>query len=104
MPLPISISEKQIADFCRRWKIRELSAFGSVLRDDFTPESDVDLLATFEKDAVWGLGEHGLMQEELSAIIGKNVDLISYRGLESSRNWIRKREILEHREPIYAAG
>ena len=104
MTMAISFSEKQLVDFCRRWKIQELSAFGSVLRDDFTPESDVDILATFAKDAGWGLGEHGIMQEELSILLGRKVDLVSLNGLEKSRNWIRKKEILEHRERIYAAG
>ncbi len=104
MPLAISISAKRLAEFCRKWKIQELSAFGSVLRDDFTPESDVDMLVTFSKDADWGLSEHGLMQEELSILLGRKVDLISQGGLEKSRNWIRKKAILENREQIYAAG
>ncbi|MCC6123621.1 MAG: nucleotidyltransferase domain-containing protein [Pirellulales bacterium] len=104
MPPAILVSEKQLADYCTKWKIRELSVFGSVLRDDFTSASDVDILVTFDKNAGWGLGEHGMMQEELSALLGRNVDLVSLNGLEKSRNWIRKQEILEHRERIYAAG
>ena len=99
----ISIEQDKIEDFCRRWKIRELSLFGSVLRNDFSPDSDIDVLADFFPEAGWGLLEHVQMQKELKDIFGRNVDLVSRRGLVRSENWIRKREILETAEILYAA-
>lgn len=92
-----------IADFCRRWKIVEMSLFGSVLRDDFGPRSDVDVLAQFAEDAPWTLLDHVRMQEELGALLGRKVDLVSRRGLDRTRNWLRKRAILDGARQIYAA-
>ena len=63
--MKIEIPKEKIADFCRKWKIVELSLFGSVLRDDFRPNSDVDLLVTFSPDAEWSLLDHMAMEEEL---------------------------------------
>jgi uncharacterized protein len=100
----ISLPKEQLESFCRKWKIAELALFGSVLREDFKPDSDVDILVTFEENANWGLFEHSEMEEELSQLLGKKVDLVSRRGIESSRNWIRKKEILGNRERIYATG
>jgi uncharacterized protein len=82
--------------------ISELAVFGSVLREDFRPESDVDVLASFEPDAEWSLLDHVAMQEELSGIVGRRVDLISRRAVERSSNGIRRRAILETAEPLYA--
>jgi hypothetical protein len=99
----IPIPREKIAEFCRRWKITELAMFGSVLRDDFRPDSDLDVLVTFAPDAEWGLWDHLTMQEELSAILGRKVDLVSRRAIERSRNWIRRKAILEAAEPFYVA-
>lgn len=93
----------EIADFCRRWRIAELAVFGSALREDFRPESDVDLLATFEADVAWSLIDHVRMEEELSALLGRDVDLVSRRAIERSQNWIRRRAILESARSVYAA-
>ena len=97
-----SIEQDKIEAFCRRWNIRELALFGSALRADFSPESDIDVLATFSPESEWGLLEHAQMQEELAEVFGRDVDLVSRRGLERSENWIRKREILETAETLYA--
>jgi hypothetical protein len=70
----IDIPTEQIAAFCRRNRIRRLALFGSVLREDFTPESDVDVLVEFEPDARIGLRFFGL-EEEQSKILGRKVDL-----------------------------
>ena len=70
----ISMDKEKIADFCRNHHIRRLSLFGSVLRDDFGPESDVDVLVEFEPDHIPGLAFFS-MEEELSRIIGRKVDL-----------------------------
>jgi len=96
IPLPLN----EIEAFCRRWKVAELSLFGSVLRDDFGPESDVDVLISFQKDAGWSLYEWVDMQEELRKLFGRDVDLVSMRGL---RNPFRRQRILSTREVIYAA-
>lgn len=90
----IPIDQAHIADFCRRWRIDEFALFGSVLRDDFRPDSDVDVLVTFAPDAGWSLFDHVRMQDELAEMFGREVDLVSRRGLERSANWIRREEIV----------
>lgn len=92
--LAISIPHQQLAEFCQRWKIRELALFGSVLRDDFTSTSDVDMLVTFAEDANWSLLDHIKMQQELEALLQRKVDLLSKRAVEQSSNWIRRDTIL----------
>ena len=98
----IKIPQQQIADFCCRWKITELALFGSVLRDDFDTKSDVDVLVTFAPTATWTLLDHVTMQDQLKAIIGREVDLVSRRGIEQSRNHTRRKAILGSAEVIYA--
>jgi hypothetical protein len=100
----VEIPDAAIADFCRRWKIKELALFGSALREDFGPESDVDVLVTFDADAHWTLFDMVHMQDELKALFGRDVDLVSRRGVERSRNWLRRREILGSARTIYARG
>ena len=73
-PLPIAVPREAIADFCRRHRVRRLALFGSVLRDDFTPDSDVDVLVEFEPGRTPGL-RFFLMQDELSELLGRRVDL-----------------------------
>ena len=98
------VDKDKIARFCRRWKIRELALFGSALRGDFGPDSDVDIVVDFDKSADWGLLEHVQMQQELQALLGRNVDLISKRALERSENWLRRREILNTARTFFRAG
>ena len=102
--LKITIPRDQIVDFCQRWKIVELSLFGSVLRDDFRPDSDIDILVTFAPDATWTLLDHVDMQDELRTLFGRNVDLVSRRGIERSRNKIRRQAILDSAQVYYAAA
>ena len=90
----IAIPLDELARFCQRWKIRELALFGSALRDDFGPDSDVDILVEFDTDADWSLLNHIQMQQELQTLLGREVDLISKRALERSRNWLFRREVL----------
>jgi predicted nucleotidyltransferase len=99
----ISLPMEEIAAFCKNWRIAELSLFGSVLREDFRPTSDIDFLVTFAADAHWGLLEHVEMTNELSAMLGRKVHLASRRAIESSDNYIRRRQILTSAECIYAA-
>jgi predicted nucleotidyltransferase len=89
--------------FCKRWQVKELALFGSALRDDFGPESDIDLLVTFEPDARPSLFDMAGMARELESIFEREVDLVSRRGIERSENWIRRREILSTARTIYAA-
>ncbi len=103
MNVNIAIPEESLRDFCRRWKIVELALFGSVLRDDFGPDSDIDILVRFAPDAGTTLFDMVRMEDELSAMFGRKVDLISRRGIEASRNTIRRQAILESAEVIYAA-
>ena len=98
------VPKEKITNFCKRWKITEFALFGSVLREDFSPESDLDVLVTFAPDARWSLLDHVEMQDELKIIFGRKVDLISKRGIERSRNYIRRKEIIESAEVIYAAA
>ena len=88
---------REIEEFCRRWKIVELSVFGSVLRDDFRPDSDVDLLARFAPEARWSLFDHARMERELEEILGREVDLVSRSTVERSPNWIRRQRDPENR-------
>lgn len=101
--LKIQIPGDKITEFCHRWKITELAFFGSVLREDFRPDSDVDVLVTFSADAGWSLFDHVKMQDELSTVLGREVDLVSKRAIENSHNWIRKQSILDSAEIYYAA-
>ncbi len=99
-----NVDPESLADFCRRWKVAELALFGSALRDDFGPESDVDLLVRFEPEAQIGLLEHVAMEHELSDLLGRKADLVSRRAIERSHNPIRRQAILSSAEPIYAEG
>jgi predicted nucleotidyltransferase len=98
----VEIPEDKIADFCRRWKITELALFGSVLRDDFRPDSDVDVLVTFAGDARWNLFDFVHMEDELKALFGREVDLSERRAVEKSENYIRRRSILKSARTVYA--
>ena len=95
------IPRKKIAEFCQRWSISELSLFGSVLREDFRPDSDIDVLVIIDPNAHIGLFELAQMQIELEKIFHRPVDLVDQEGL---RNPYRKREILRTAEVIYAAS
>jgi predicted nucleotidyltransferase len=96
----VDIPRGRIAEFCRKWKVAEFSLFGSVLRDDFGPDSDVDVLVSFDPAATWDLFDLVTMRDELMAMFGRAVDLVEKEGL---RNPFRQRGILSTREVIYAA-
>lgn len=93
---------EQIQEFCDRWQTSEFALFGSVLRDDFHPDSDVDVLVSFAPDAKRGLTETLQMKQELQAIFGRNVDFIVKAAIEGSENWLRRKNILESTQTIYA--
>ena len=95
----VEIDSAKVAAYCRRNGIRTLEVFGSALRDDFRPESDIDLLVEFEPGAEIGLFEHARIARELGDLLGRKVDLVSKKGLKPR---IRD-EVLAHAEPLYAA-
>ncbi len=97
--LPIA----QITEFCQHWQITEFALFGSVLRDDFRPDSDVDVLVTFLPEAHHTLFDLVHMENELKEIFQREVDLVSRRGIERSLNYLRRDEILSSAQVIYAA-
>jgi len=103
MKAQIVIPEERIQDFCRRWRITEFALFGSVLREGFAPDSDIDVLVQFSPDAKHSLFNMVHMEDELRELFGRDVDLVSRRGIESSRNAIRRQSILDSAEVIYAA-
>jgi predicted nucleotidyltransferase len=96
--LQIDIQTDKVAEFCRRNRIRELSLFGSVLRDDFDEDSDVDILVELEPNAQHSLFDLVRMEEELSTLLGRKVDLVEKSGL---RNPFRRYEILRTRQVIF---
>lgn len=100
MKLRLSIPRRKIAAFCQRWSVVELAIFGSALRDDFRPGSDVDVLVTFAPNAHISLFDMAQMQIELEALFSRPVDLVEKAGL---RNPYRRREILETARVVYAA-
>lgn len=97
----LGITEEELADFCRRWQITELSLFGSILRDDFGPDSDIDLLVRYEGDARWSLIDHIGIELELESLVGRKVDLVNKPAVERSENWLRRRNILGSAELVY---
>ena len=103
MGVHIDIPREELAEFCRRWQIVELALFGSVLRDDFGPDSDVDVLVRFAPEARHTLLDMVRMQEELQRLLGREVDLVEREAVEQSRNYIRRRAILQSAEVIHAA-
>lgn len=100
----LEIPRDRIAEFCGRWNVVELSLFGSALREDFRPESDIDLLVRFSPGKEYGLFQLSRMREELEAIFGRSVDLVSEKAVERSENHIKRRQILATKVVIHAAG
>lgn len=99
----IRIPKTKIADFCKRWNVSEFALFGSVLRPDFRPDSDVDIMLSFLPDAHITLFDMARMQEELQDIFKREVDLLSKRGVEHSRNYLRRKNILNSMQVIHVA-
>ncbi|MEG4251556.1 nucleotidyltransferase family protein [Microcoleus sp. Pol10D4] len=98
---PIALPIDEITKFCQQWQIIELSLFGSILRDDFHADSDIDILVAFAPTANGGLLDRAQMQEKLEAILSRRVDLISKRAIDRTSNPIRRQEILSTAQTIY---
>ncbi len=103
MRLHIEIPQEGVAGFCQRRQITELALIGSVLRDDFRPDSDVDVLVRFAPEARHSLFDMVDMQTELKAILGREVDLVSRRAIEMSKNYLRRKAIQQSAEVVYTA-
>jgi predicted nucleotidyltransferase len=101
--LKIQLPLDRVAEFCQQWQIVKLEIFGSALREDFRPDSDLDFLVTYAPDAPWSLIDHIGIERRLSELLNRHVDLVSRRGIERSYNWIRRREILSSAKAIYVA-
>ena len=99
----LSIPSDRVAEFCRANGIARLAVFGSALREDFGPTSDVDLLVRFHETTRPTLLDMSRMETELQAILGREVDLVSWRGIERSANPVRRKAILETAEIVYGS-
>ena len=97
----LEVPDEAIAGFCRRWRIVQVELFGSALRDDFRPNSDIDVLVTFEPDARWTLFDLVEMQDQLAQVVGRPVDLIERAAVEQSRNPYRRHSVLSTARVVY---
>lgn len=95
----IEIPDETLAELCRRYHVRELALFGSVLRDDFRDDSDIDVLVEFDPEAIVGLFKFFALQEELEQLLGRGIDLVSKRGLAH-----RLRDHIIHSSRLLYAG
>jgi predicted nucleotidyltransferase len=101
-PANLGVEQKKIVDFCRRWKIKQLAVFGSAVRGQLRPDSDLDLLVAFDPNADWSMFDHYRMENDLVELFAREVDLISRQAVEENPNWICRKEILNSAKVIYA--
>lgn len=99
--LAMSLPMDAIESFCQRWQIAELSVFGSILRDDFHTDSDVDFLYVLKPNIHWRLVDLTGAEEELEKLLSRKVDLVNKSSVEQSHNWLRKQNILSSSQVIY---
>ena len=97
----INLEIEKIDDICQQWHIKELALFGSVLREDFNPDSDIDVLVSFAEDAKITFFDLDDIEQKLSELFNRPVDIVTKRAIEQSHNWIRKKNILENAKIIY---
>jgi predicted nucleotidyltransferase len=97
----LGVEDTALAEFCRKWKVSELSLFGSALREDFRPESDIDLLVVFEEGASWRFRDFLRMEDELEELLRRPVDLVERRLVDESENYIRRKHILSSLQLLY---
>ena len=99
----LAIDRQAIEEFCGRRSITEFALFGSVVRDDFGPESDLDVLVTFAPEARISLFDLVRMEDELTGLLGRKVDLVTKEAVLRSHNRVRRKAILESAEVLYGA-
>ena len=95
----VQVDERKLADLCRTYGVRELSLFGSAVRGEMRPGSDIDLMVEFDPAARIGLLKFESLSEDLEALLGHKIDLVTKRGLKS---WIRP-QVLKEARIVYAA-
>ena len=100
----IDLPMEKIAQFCDRWQVTEFALFGSVLREDFRPDSDIDVMVEFHPEAHPTFSTLDQMEAELKSIFDRDVDLITRQGIATSRNYLRRNQILSSAQVIYATG
>jgi uncharacterized protein len=93
-----------IRSFCQEWGITEFALFGSVLRSDFRPDSDIDVLVQFREDVRYSLFDLVRMGEQLEQIFHRPVDLLDRKAIEQSVNYLRRHTILSSAEVVYRAA
>jgi hypothetical protein len=94
--------DEKIADFCKKWNIIEFLFFGSVLTDKYNNNSDIDVLVSFSDKTSYGFFELYEIKEELEKLLGRKVDLLTKRGVNNSRNYIRRKSIFDNSKLVYA--
>lgn len=99
--LNINLEIDKISEICQQWQIEELALFGSVLREDFNHDSDVDVLVSFTENAKITFFDLDLIESELSQLFKRPVDIVTKRSIEQTHNWIRKNNILKNSQIIY---
>ncbi|NEP88197.1 MAG: DNA polymerase subunit beta [Okeania sp. SIO2C2] len=97
----LQTKESKIHNFCQKWQITELSVFGSILTDKFNQNSDVDILVQFAPEARISLFDLENIESELKIIFGRDVDVVSKKAIQCSRNWIRRQNILGSAQVLY---
>ncbi|WP_416676456.1 nucleotidyltransferase family protein [Egbenema bharatensis] len=97
----IELPMEEIAEFCRKWQVVEFALFSSVLRDDFRSDSDIDVMVQFHSEAHPTLFDLAYMEDELKLLFQRDVDLVTRKGIETSRNYLRRKAILSSSWVIY---
>ena len=100
----IDLPMEKIAEFCHKWQVIEFALFGSILRDDFRPDSDIDVMVEFHPEAHPTFSTLDQMEAELKTIFDRDIDLITRQGIKTGRNYLRRHEILSSAQVIYATG
>lgn len=102
-PSNFPLGKEDVVEFCQKWQITELALFGSILGDDFTPQSDVDVLITFAPRTRRSLFDLIQIRDELAQLSGRKVDVLTRKSVEQSHNWLRKQNILNSARVIYVS-
>jgi predicted nucleotidyltransferase len=97
----VDIPIEPLHKFCLRWNVSELAVFGSALHKNYPLESDLDLLISFEEDAHWGLFDLVTMESELGVIFNKEIDLVEKKAVTNSKNYLRRKGILDNIQIIF---
>ncbi len=97
----VNLEIEKISKVCQNWQIVELALFGSVLREDFNLDSDIDVLVSFAEEAKITFFDLDSIEQELSKLFNRPVDVVTKEAIEQSHNWIRKKNILENYQVIY---